>query len=131
MLRKIRSARWRKEQANASMNSNFCVRWPQRIASGADKIEDAESGNRKGFRFAGGSIQSAIRSPDSEIEMSRTSIIALLIFGAILGYFLSFGAGHHAQVPVERLSIARAILDQRLRAAKTDHSGAHRVEIAR
>src|SRR3989454_2911437 len=34
---------------------------------------------------------SAIRYPVSEIEMSRTNIIALLIFGAILGYFLSFG----------------------------------------
>src|SRR5216117_1170241 len=34
---------------------------------------------------------SAIRYPVSEIGMSRTNIIALLIFGAILGYFLSFG----------------------------------------
>src|SRR6266487_4207694 len=30
--------------------------------------------------------------------MSRTSIIALLIFGAILGYFLSFGAGLQKQI---------------------------------
>src|SRR5437870_11633008 len=35
---------------------------------------------------------SAIRNPISEIGMSRTNIIALLIFGAILGYFLSFGS---------------------------------------
>src|SRR5439155_26593232 len=28
----------------------------------------------------------------TEIGMSRTNIIALLIFGAILGYFLSFGS---------------------------------------
>src|SRR5213596_457118 len=34
---------------------------------------------------------SAIRYPLSEIGMSRANIIALLIFGAILGYFLSFG----------------------------------------
>jgi len=34
---------------------------------------------------------SAIRARQSAIGMSRTSIIALLIFGAILGYFLSFG----------------------------------------
>src|SRR5437867_1372364 len=34
---------------------------------------------------------SAICYPVSEIGMSRTNIIALLIFGAILGYFLSFG----------------------------------------
>src|SRR5881397_1893574 len=34
---------------------------------------------------------SAIRFPVSEIGMSRTNIIALLIFGAILGYFLTFG----------------------------------------
>src|SRR2546430_6043551 len=33
---------------------------------------------------------SAIRYPVSEIEMSRTNIIALLIFGAIVGYFLTF-----------------------------------------
>src|SRR5213078_404672 len=34
---------------------------------------------------------SAICYPVSAIAMSRTNIIALLIFGAILGYFLSFG----------------------------------------
>lgn len=37
-------------------------------------------------------VQSAIRDPRSAIDMSRLNIIALLIFGAILGYFLSFGA---------------------------------------
>jgi rod shape-determining protein MreC len=31
------------------------------------------------------------RNLQSAIDMSRTSIIALLIFGAVLGYFLSFG----------------------------------------
>jgi len=31
------------------------------------------------------------RNVQSGIDMSRTSIIALLIFGAVLGYFLSFG----------------------------------------
>src|SRR2546430_7333847 len=34
---------------------------------------------------------SAIRYPVSEIGMSRTNIIVLLIFGAILGYLLTFG----------------------------------------
>ncbi len=36
-------------------------------------------------------FQSAIENPQSAIEMSRTNIIALLIFGAILGYFLTLG----------------------------------------
>jgi len=42
-------------------------------------------------------VHSGIRNPGNvdaargEIGMSRTNIIALLIFGAILGYFLSFG----------------------------------------
>jgi len=36
-------------------------------------------------------VLSAIRNRQSAIAMSRTNIIALLIFGAILGYFLSFG----------------------------------------
>src|SRR5947208_16977444 len=37
------------------------------------------------------SLRSAICTPKPAIPMSRTTIIALLIFGAILGYFLSFG----------------------------------------
>src|ERR1043166_9244950 len=57
MWRRTRLVRSPKEQVNALMNLNFCVRWLRQIASG----------------------------------MSRTNIIALLIFGAILGYFLSFG----------------------------------------
>jgi rod shape-determining protein MreC len=36
-------------------------------------------------------LQSAIGNRQLAIRMSRTNIIALLIFGAILGYFLSFG----------------------------------------
>src|SRR6267143_1965665 len=32
-----------------------------------------------------------MRNRQSAIAMSRTNIIALLIFGAVLGYFLSFG----------------------------------------
>ena len=63
--------------------------------------------------------------------MSRTSIIALLIFGAILGYFLSFGAGHDAEISGERLSIARAVFDDRLGVQKANHVGADRIEIAR
>jgi rod shape-determining protein MreC len=36
-------------------------------------------------------LQSAIGNRQLAIQMSRTNIIALLIFGAILGYFLTFG----------------------------------------
>jgi len=36
-------------------------------------------------------VLSAIRDLQAAMGMSRTNIIALLIFGAILGYFLSFG----------------------------------------
>jgi rod shape-determining protein MreC len=36
-------------------------------------------------------VVSAIRDLQAAMGMSRTNIIALLIFGAILGYFLSFG----------------------------------------
>jgi rod shape-determining protein MreC len=36
-------------------------------------------------------VLSAIRGLQAAMGMSRTNIIALLIFGAILGYFLSFG----------------------------------------
>ena len=36
-------------------------------------------------------VPSAFRDPQSAMGMSRTNIIALLIFGAVLGYFLSFG----------------------------------------
>jgi rod shape-determining protein MreC len=36
-------------------------------------------------------VLSAIRDLQAALGMSRTNIIALLIFGAILGYFLSFG----------------------------------------
>jgi rod shape-determining protein MreC len=39
------------------------------------------------------SIQSANGNPRLAIAMSRTNIIALLIFGAVVGYFLSFGPG--------------------------------------
>src|SRR5881397_3256653 len=68
------------------MNLSFCVRSPQRIASGANQTEKqkAETGNTSDSRVAS-------CYPVSEIGMSRTNIIALLIFGAILGYFLSFG----------------------------------------
>ena len=84
-----------------------------------------ESGKRKlGSSFG-------YRYPVSEIGMSRTNIIALLIFGAILGYFLSFGAGHHAEIQGWHLSVARAVFDQRLRTEKADHIGAHRIEVAR
>jgi rod shape-determining protein MreC len=38
-------------------------------------------------------LQSAIGNPQLAIAMSRTNIIALLIFGAVVGYFLSFGPG--------------------------------------
>ena len=34
MLLKIHLARWPRGLANASMNLNFCVRWPRQIASG-------------------------------------------------------------------------------------------------
>src|SRR5260370_1166874 len=43
MLRKIRSARWPRELANASMNLNFCVKWLRQIASGGyinDRVVD-------------------------------------------------------------------------------------------
>src|SRR6478735_8385945 len=58
------------------MNLSFCVRWPQPIASGANN---------------GRHRKAAIGNRQLAIPMSRTNIIALLIFGAILGYFLSFG----------------------------------------
>ena len=76
------------------MNLNFCVRWPQPIARGANngRHRKAETGtlvSRRAGELSSG--QSAIGSRQLAILMSRTNIIALLIFGAILGYFLSFG----------------------------------------
>src|SRR5262249_39541138 len=76
------------------MNLNFCVRWPQPIASGANSGGHWESGNRKARSRSADDLssgQSTIGHRQSAILMSRTNIIALLIFGAILGYFLSFG----------------------------------------
>ena len=64
------------------MNSNFCVKSPHPIASGA----------RVDFRSQTfGNAQHWLQTSDCHRAMNRTSIIALLIFGAILGYFLSFG----------------------------------------
>src|SRR5262249_14499137 len=77
------------------MNLSFCVRWHQPIASGADN-----GGHRKPetglvrhppVSCRAANRQSPIANRQSPNPMSRTNIIALLIFGAILGYFLSFG----------------------------------------
>src|SRR6266566_4818884 len=38
MLLKIRSVRWRKGPANASMNLNFCVKWLRQTASGGKTL---------------------------------------------------------------------------------------------
>jgi rod shape-determining protein MreC len=46
---------------------------------------------RKDLQSAVDRVLSAIRDLQAAMGMSRTNIIALLIFGAILGYFLSFG----------------------------------------
>ena len=70
-------------------------------------------------------LQSAVGNRQLAIGMSRTSIIALLIFGAILGYFLSFGPESTRQISGGRLSTDRAVFDQRVRFAKTDYVGAN------
>ena len=62
--------------------------------------------------------------------MSRTSIVALVLFVAGLGYLLSLGCGWHPQAAVERLSIYRAIFEFGRRFAKANHFRAERLEIA-
>ncbi|PYL20173.1 MAG: rod shape-determining protein MreC [Verrucomicrobia bacterium] len=71
------------------MNLSFCVRWPQPIASGANNGGHRKAETGKLVRRLPVSCRVANRQ--SANPMSRTNIIALLIFGAILGYFLSFG----------------------------------------
>ena len=76
------------------MNLSFCVRWLRPIASGANngghrKAETGKLVRRPPVSCRVANRQSAVGN--RAIPMSRTNIIALLIFGAILGYFLSFG----------------------------------------
>src|SRR6476619_7177836 len=71
------------------MNLSFCVRWPQPIASGANNGRHRKAASGKLVSRLPVSCRVANRR--LAIPMSRTNIIALLIFGAILGYFLSFG----------------------------------------
>src|SRR6266550_3052388 len=84
------------------MNLSFCVRSPQRIASGANQTEKqkAETGNTSDSR--------------------RYS-----------GIFPQLWPEHDPEVQGWRVSAAGPIFDQRLGAEKTDHIGAQRIEVAR
>src|SRR6202030_813896 len=73
----------------------FCVRWPRPIGSGANHFQFSLFDSRFALVSAhAAEVSTVVDSPGRQlpIRMSRSTIIALLIFGAILGYFLSFGS---------------------------------------
>src|SRR6266700_3352416 len=129
MSLKIRSVRWRKGLANASMNLNFCVKWHRQTASGGSAFRFSIGDCRFKLTIRRCGLRNSTfenRKCDEPYEHHRAAD-----FRRYSRIFSHLRGGLHAEIQGRRVSVACAVSDQRLGTEKADYVGPHRFKVAR